>query len=237
VADIATLLEHPEDLKFAFQPVIHAHSGDLYGYEALMRPMPFSPVDVVNYCIQEGFVDRLEEITMMYSIKAFLRNRLEGKIFINSFPGACMSKDFSTLWLEEVGHTIAGRIVLEMLEYTDLDTTAWNRKLEEFERGNQGTGNTSHIAIDDYGVDSDIDLARIAMYRPTMIKIDRSLIEHIDTDPEKQERVNRTIRLMQEKHILILAEGVETKEEYDYFRSLPIDYMQGYYIKKPEIYP
>ncbi|MBO7333642.1 MAG: EAL domain-containing protein [Lachnospiraceae bacterium] len=236
MTDIADILKKPEDIKFAFQPVVHADTGEIYGYEALMRPAPFSPLDVVDYCIKSDLIDVLEEITMLYSIKAFLNNDLEGKIFINSFPGACMSEEFSTIWLEEVGWKIAGRIVLEMLEYTELDIHAWQRKLEEFERGNEGTGNKSNIAIDDYGVDREVDLARIDMYHPTMVKIDRSLVSNIDSDVEKQDKVLNIIKLMKEKDILILAEGIETKAEYEYFLNLPIDFMQGYYIQKPKIY-
>ena len=112
-----------------------------------------------------------------------------------------------------MGWKIAGRIVLEMLEYTELDIHAWQRKLEEFERGNEGTGNKSNIAIDDYGVDREVDLARIDMYHPTMVKIDRSLVSNIDSDVEKQDKVLNIIKLMKEKDILILAEGIETKAE------------------------
>lgn len=236
MSDIARILENPDGIKFAFQPVVYAHTGKVYGYEALMRPAPFSPVEVVTYCIDNNQIELLEEITMLYAIKSFLKNNLEGNVFVNSFPGACMSKKFSDIWLNEVGWSIAGRIVLEMLEYTELDIYSWRRKLEEFERGNAGTGNKSHIAIDDYGVDRDVDIARIKLYHPTMIKIDRSLICSIDRDLEKQRKVGQIINLMKEHDILVLAEGIETKEEYEYFHQLPIDFMQGYYIQKPKIY-
>ena len=147
-----------------------------------------------------------------------------------------MSEAFSDIWLNEVGRKIAGRIVLEMVEYTELDIRSWIRKLEEFQRGNAGTGNVSHIAIDDVGLDRESDPARIKLYHPTMIKIDRSLIKNISSDTDKQKRVDGIIAQMKERNILILAEGIETKAEYDYFSNLPIDYMQGFYIQKPKIY-
>ncbi len=233
---IERILENPEKIKFAFQPVVSASTGEIFGYEALMRADPFSPLEVIDYCIKTKQLVRLEEITMLYSIKAFLRNNLEKKIFINSLPGACMSEAFSDIWLNEVGRKIAGRIVLEMVEYTELDIRSWIRKLEEFQRGNAGTGNVSHIAIDDVGLDRESDLARIKLYHPTMIKIDHSLIKNISSDTDKQKRVDGIIAQMKERNILILAEGIETKAEYDYFSNLPIDYMQGFYIQKPKIY-
>ena len=74
---IERILENPEKIKFAFQPVVSASTGEIFGYEALMRADPFSPLEVIDYCIKTKQLVRLEEITMLYSIKAFLRNNLE----------------------------------------------------------------------------------------------------------------------------------------------------------------
>ena len=41
---------------------------------------------------------------------------------------------------------------------------------------------------------------------------------------------------LKKKGIIILAEGVETQEEYDYLKKYPIKLMQGYFLGKPKIY-
>lgn len=49
-----------------------------------------------------------------------------------------------------------------------------------------------------------------------MIKIDRSLISNIDNDKKKQNRLLDLVNDMHDKVIVVLAEGIETKEEYDF---------------------
>ncbi len=41
---------------------------------------------------------------------------------------------------------------------------------------------------------------------------------------------------MKKRNIAVLAEGVETKEEYDYIRTHGATYAQGYYLGMPKIY-
>ena len=74
------------------------------------------------------------------------------------------------------------------------------------------------------------------MFHPDIVKVDRSLIENIHTDRTNQEKVKRILEYTQSNGIMALAEGVETKEEYDYIRSIPFRLVQGYYTGRPQIY-
>ena len=85
---IQDILDHPENLKYAYQPIFDLSDGSIYGYEALMRPEPFSPMDIVEYCLSEDRLDEIETITVIYGGMHFLESRLEGRLFLNSFPAA-----------------------------------------------------------------------------------------------------------------------------------------------------
>ena len=229
---ICDILANPESIKYAFQPIFDVTNNTVYGHEALMRPSPFSPMDIVEYCISEDRLNDIETITAIYSVAEFLNKGLEGKIFINSFPEASMSVEDS-LKLRNFSHgRMAGRAVFEMLEYTKLDEYSWHRKQEEFAKSNLN----ALIAIDDYGTDDLMDSARIRMFHPNIIKIDISLVSNVHADKIKQDKINRILDYTGNNGIIALAEGVETKEEYDYLRTLPIQLMQGYYLGRPKIY-
>ena len=229
---IEEIMSEPESLKFAFQPVIKTATGRVYGYEALMRPFPYTPMEVIGAYNRNGRLDIIEDITTYYGTKKFLELELEGKLFLNSFPATCMSFGMLTKLRELVHGRLKGRVVFEILEYTDFNEEAWNIKKTAFEK----SGLNNEIALDDFGTGFNIDQKCIEIYSPNMIKVDRSIISSIDKFEEKQIRFNQLVQYMKKKNIAVLAEGVETKEEYDYIRTHGATYAQGYYLGMPKIY-
>lgn len=53
--------------------------------------------------------------------------------------------------------------------------------------------------------------------------LDRELLSGIDHDPVKQNQVKRFVFELHSKNILVVAEGVEEKEEFDYLVGLGVD--------------
>jgi len=88
------------------------------------------------------------------------------------------------------------------------------------------------IALDDFGTGFN-DEAAVDFYAPHMIKIDRSLITDIDKDVKKQEYIKKLTSDMHDKMIVVLAEGIETKEEFDFLVGIGVDFFQGYYLGRP----
>lgn len=88
------------------------------------------------------------------------------------------------------------------------------------------------IAIDDFGAGLN-DMDTVEQYSPQIVKLDRTLISGIDHDPEKQENVKNLVLTFHSKGILVVAEGVEEKEEFDYLVGLGVDLYQGYYLARP----
>ena len=68
---------------------------------------------------------------------------------------------------------------------------------------------------------------------PQIIKIDRSLLSGINDDATKQENCKNIIEKMHALGKRVVAEGVETKEEFDYLVSIGADLFQGYYLARP----
>ena len=229
---ISQVMSHPENLKFAFQPVIKTDDGSIYGYEALMRPEPYTPMEVITEYARLNRLNFIEEITTYYGAKQFLENGLEGKLFLNSFPAAYISDEMMEKIHELVQNRLKEKLVLEILEYTEFSKKAHNRKTWHFKQSKTG----EEIAIDDYGCGKNKDEDCIDFYKPDIVKIDYKIVHNIDSDLANQKKLLDICTYLEKKGIKILAEGVETKEEYEYLKNYPVTLMQGWYFGKPRIF-
>ena len=230
---IYELMSKPEKINFAFQPIFETETGNIYGYEALMRPTPYSPMEVIAEYASHERLNEIEEFTAYYAAKQFLENKLTGKLFLNSFPSAFISDEMMVKLLELTRQNFKdGRLVIEMLEYTEFDSHAHYKKTSQFERAKTG----QLVAIDDYGTGKNIDEECIDFYNPDIVKIDRFLISNIHANVTNQKALIEICNYLDKKGIIILAEGVETQEEYDYLKNYPVKLMQGYFLGKPQIF-
>ncbi len=229
---ILELMTHPEKIDFAFQPIFTVDTGEIYGYEALMRPAPYTPMEVIAEFARLDRLNEIEEFTTYYAAKQFLEYNLNGKLFLNSFPAAYVSDAMLEKVHMLVQQRLKNRLVIEVLEYTEFNKLAHNKKTSQFKRSKTN----EFIAIDDYGTGKNIDTECIEFYKPNIVKLDRKLITNIHTNIANQKALIDICNYMQKKNIIILAEGVETQEEYDYLRKFPIELMQGYFLGKPQIF-
>lgn len=230
---IFELMSKPEKINFAFQPIFEIETGNIYGYEALMRPAPYTPMEVIAEFARFDRLNEIEGFTTYYASKQFLENNLKGKLFLNSFPSAFVSDEMMVKVLELSKQNFkGGRLVIEMLEYTEFNSHAHYKKTSQFERAKTG----QLIAIDDYGTGKNIDEECINFYNPDIVKIDRALISNIHKNVTNQKALIDICNYLEKKGIIILAEGVETQEEYDYLKKYPIKLMQGFFLGKPQIF-
>ncbi len=88
------------------------------------------------------------------------------------------------------------------------------------------------IAIGDFGTGYS-SLAHLKRFRASVIKIDRSFVEGLDTDPENQIIVSSMITLANNLGLQALAEGVETESQLRTLRAHGCRYMQGFYWSHP----
>ena len=229
---ILELMSRPEKINFAFQPIFEVETGNIYGYEALMRPAPYTPMEVIAEYAHQDRLNEIEEFTTYYAAKQFLENKLPGKLFLNSFPSAFVSDEMMVKIHELAKQNFKVRLVIEMLEYTEFDSHAHYKKTSQFEKSKTG----ELVAIDDYGTGKNIDEECINFYHPDIVKIDRALISNIHKNVTNQKALIDICNYLEKKGIIILAEGVETQEEYDYLKNYPIKLMQGFFLGKPQIF-
>jgi EAL domain-containing protein (putative c-di-GMP-specific phosphodiesterase class I) len=92
------------------------------------------------------------------------------------------------------------------------------------------------IAIDDYGAGY-MGLGAALTVRPDIVKIDRSVTAGVLTDRVRQAAIKSTLYVFDAAEAMVIAEGVETPEEYWLLRQLGVRYMQGFLFGRPQADP
>lgn len=89
------------------------------------------------------------------------------------------------------------------------------------------------LAVDDLGKGYS-GLSILALVKPDYVKIDRDLVSYIDEDPYRQHMMKALVDYWQDTDVSIIVEGIERKEEDQFFRDLKVTYAQGYFYHRPE---
>lgn len=66
-----------------------------------------------------------------------------------------------------------------------------------------------------------------------LVKLDKAFLSDFETNPRAKFIIEFSVKMIHQLGIAVLAEGVETKEQADFLKSIGCDYAQGYYFAKP----
>lgn len=223
--------------RYHFQPIVDAKNGSIFAYEALMRSpedVGLNPREILKYAEISQKLYSIEYYTFYNTLRIYHEDpqKFAGrKMFINSIPSVTLSAEDLDRIHREFGD-ITQNTVVEILE-DDEDT---EESCVYFEKLRELFG--CKIAIDDYGSGYAGEM-KLLNNNPNFIKIDISLIRSIDSDMKKQLLFSNIMKFASKYDIMVLAEGVETKEELGTLIELGVDLVQGFYCARPnaEIVP
>jgi len=234
--DLFNVLISQNLFRYCFQPIVCANTGEIFGYEALMRTddnIGFSPLDILSIATEYGRLYEVEKATLYNVMDAYSKMN-EGlkkkKLFINCIPGHSLRKEDS----QKLGNLYAQYISNFVFEITEQNTMN-EKELSSIRSIGNFTGK-NQIAIDDYGTGHS-NLVNLINYAPEIVKLDRFLMQDIDQDISKQMLVKSTIDFAKMRDIKVLAEGIETVNEMEKVIELGVDYIQGYYTGRPSFEP
>ena len=150
-------------------------------------------------------------------------------IHINFSPEQFNDPMFITLFEEllKVKPWISKHLVIEILEST---------MMVNIERTTQHLNAIRNlgfkIAIDDFGTGFS-SLSYLKNFAIDYLKIDKSFIDNIEYDSKDFEIVKTICTLANAIGAKVIAEGIETKAQYEMIKSLNIEYIQGFYFHRP----
>ncbi len=93
-------------------------------------------------------------------------------------------------------------------------------------------GATVEFAVDDAGVGFS-SLRHILELRPAFVKLDRSLVAGLESDPARQAMIVGLRHFASATGCRLIAEGIETDAELEVLRSLDVSLGQGYLLGRP----
>lgn len=230
------LLMEKNLFRFHFQPIVDAHSGSIYAYEALMRTdsiINLTPLEVLKIAREQGRLYEVEHATLFGIMEQYVRKYTDfqgRKVFINTIPGHFLSEEDCNALIGKY----EGFLDCFVFELTE-DSPASDAELERLKRICK-PGAQTQIAIDDFGTGHS-NILNLLRYAPQIIKIDRGLISGISTDSNRRLFVRNTIDFAHQNGIRALAEGVETPDELRTVIDCGVDLIQGFYTGRPSDVP
>ena len=230
--------DNSKAIHLQYQPILNIKTGKISGFEALARfnsknlglvpPSEFIPIAeemqlivpiglrvVYNAC---KFIKRLEmdgfnhiNVMVNVSVIELLRDEFVGNI-------KTLIED-AKINAKNLGMELTESIIMD-----DFDMI--NEKLYKLkEIGIQ-------LSIDDFGTGYS-SLARESELHISSLKIDKYFIDKILEQKPDRVIASDIISMAHKLGHLVVAEGVETKEQYQYLIDNNCDYIQGYYFSKP----
>ncbi|WAJ26800.1 EAL domain-containing protein [Antarcticirhabdus aurantiaca] len=221
------------DFSMAFQPIFDVGENRIWGYESLVRGLNGEGAGAILSRVADSQKYRFDQACRIKAIE--LASRLfpageQRQLSINFLPNAvyepaaCLR---ATLAAAKRSGFPKSSIMFEFTENEMVQDTAHLRNIiAEYRRHGFIT------AIDDFGAGY-AGLGLLADFQPDLIKIDMKLVRGIDTSRARQSIVAGMMHVARDLDIRVLAEGIETENEYRVLRAAGVNLFQGYWFAKP----
>lgn len=221
------------DFSMAFQPIYDAEAGRVWGYEALVRGKSGEGAFEVLSKVSPEQKYRFDQDCRVKAIELASRLFPAGEDLMLSInfmpkavyePAACLR---ATLLAAKRTSFPTSSIMFEFTENEEVaDTAHLTNIITEYRKHGFTT------AVDDFGA-GHAGLGLLVDFQPDLIKIDMKLIRGIDASPARQAVVAGIVGIAAELDITLLAEGIETEEEFLVLKDAGIRLFQGYWFAKP----
>jgi len=230
-----------DELYLVYQPQFDIKTKGIVGLEALVRwkssngkyvaPQFFIPIAELTGYINELGLWIIN--TACFQISDWKKNKINfKKVAINLSRSQLIDPDLvsSIFSIMKFHGVLSSEIVFEITE----DSIIKNKKLALKNLKSLSDVGIS-IAIDDFGsgYSSFVDLKKFPIKE---LKIDKSIIDDIGRETSNDAIIRAIIALGKELGLQIVAEGVETKTQFDFLKKNNCHIVQGYYLGEPETY-
>jgi diguanylate cyclase (GGDEF)-like protein len=227
-------------LQTAFQPIAEISTGFVFGHESLMRghdKIGFdTPPDLLDAALQAGQLPALEQFLIAGAVAKFaaLDEQSRRVLFLN-FDARLIRHHDDILdglvrQLRQAG-VAPSSVCIELSERFDNMTQPGFAAFVERVRGHG-----FKLAVDDFGVGYN-EMKLLVELPVTYVKIDRYFVAGIDTSPRRRQVVRHIVDVAHSVGARVIAEGIETAEEFACCREAGCDLAQGWFVDVPQIDP
>jgi diguanylate cyclase (GGDEF)-like protein/PAS domain S-box-containing protein len=221
---IVSLLERDDSLAIVFQPIMDLRTGRIAGYEALSRftDSPQRPPSAwFAQAHRSGLGYELEAKALAAALA--VPGRHEGTyLTVNLSPSALTS--------DVVASVLPERMADLVVEVTENELISEDPKVAAALDTVRCRG--ARLAVDDAG-SGYAGLTQVMRLAPDIIKLDRTLVTGVATDPVKAALIESFVRYARASHSAVCAEGIEDVADLGRLADLDVAYGQGYGIGRP----
>jgi EAL domain-containing protein (putative c-di-GMP-specific phosphodiesterase class I) len=235
-----TSMVREERLTAYFQPIVSAADpSEIHAYECLLRGVEadgslMAPGNMFGVAADAGLLFPLDRAARRACIRGAAAQGVKPRLFVNFTPNAVYDPVFclrsTAREVLEAGYT-PDQVCFEVTEserITDLPhllgVLAWYRQ------------SGFKVALDDLGSGySSLNL--MSRLRPDYVKLDAELVRGVDRDPYRAGILSHLLQLARNLGVRSVAEGVETREEFEWVRAHGADLVQGYLFARPAAVP
>jgi EAL domain-containing protein (putative c-di-GMP-specific phosphodiesterase class I) len=218
------------DFTFAFQPIVDVTSREVFSYEALIRGPNNEPANHILEQVPGAAIHLFDQNARVKAIALASHLGIQCSLNLNILPQGLTSSAEAVLSILEAAnraHIPIDRIILEVLEGEAIGDQV---HFAELINAYRGVG--IQLAIDDFGAGySGLNL--LADFQPDLIKLDRNLVNGIEGNGPRQAIVRAVGEVCRDLGIDVIAEGIETAQEYLWLARNGVRLFQGYLFAKP----
>lgn len=221
------------ELAMAFQPIIDSKTGEVFAFEALVRGIRGeSAGEVLSNVTRENryaFDQQCRVAAIKGAVDAGIL-QTGAKLSINFLPNAVYSPEaciqLTLKTAREVGFP-SERLIFEFTENEQIvDTDHVQRIVATYRKMGFAT------ALDDFGA-GHAGLGLLAKFQTDLIKLDMDLIQGLAMNEARRLVVKGVVDIAKALDIVVIAEGIETNDDFRVLRDLGVRLMQGYLFAKP----
>lgn len=221
------------DFSMAFQPIYDAVAGRVWGYEALVRGLSGEGAYEVLAKVSPEQRYRFDQDCRVKAIELASRLFPAGEdlmLSINFLPKAVYEPAACLRATLQAARRFSFPMSAIMFEFTENEEVRDAGHLTNIITEYRRHGFTT--ALDDFGAGY-AGLGLLADFQPDLIKIDMKLIRGIDASAARRAVVGGIVSMAKELDITVLAEGIETEQEFQVLKAAGIRLFQGYWFAKP----
>ena len=225
--------------KVYYQKEVRALTGKVCGYEALARW-----IDPIYGMISPGvFVEVLEEVHLIHKLDLYIIEQVCADLKSDIDLGMALEPVSVNLSRLDFELCDIKAEIDKCREKYEIPTELLNIEITEsaIASGESFLGDQIkrfrdsgyQVWMDDFGSGYS-SLNNLKIYEFDVLKIDMDFLRTFDTNKKTQVIIATIINMAKELDIHTLAEGVETKEQYEFLRRIGCEKMQGYLFGKPK---
>ncbi|GAK71754.1 hypothetical protein RRU01S_20_00150 [Agrobacterium rubi TR3 = NBRC 13261] len=223
-------------LETAFQPIVEATTGTVFGYESLMRGF-----DRIGFSSPLALLDHVAADGQLITVEQMLAGRALAKFStLPEFQSATLFLNLDVRLIPH-GDAILDKLLERLAKASIPPSSICFELSERFD-------NTSvpefsaliarmrkegfKLAIDDFGVGHG-EMKLLCEFPVDYLKIDRYFIDGVDRNPRKRHLVKNIVNIAHTLGVRVIAEGIETEAEFLACREHGVDLVQGWFISRP----